>query len=209
MAIYIDFDDVICQTNVTLRKLLRERYGRYCEFEDMTQFDLHFSLGLSELEYPEFMRIFHERYLEEIPEIPDACKTILAWHKAGLSPLVVTGRNPSCHQASRNWLDEHGLAEIPLYHLDKYRRFQGLDATQSIQPDDLRKMKIALAIEDAPPSVTLLQQWKLCPIALFDRPWNRTIPSSPSLRRFRDWRELANAVPALLSATNPDAPSTL
>ena len=195
MAIYIDFDDVICQTNVTLRKIVRERYGRHYEFEDMTQFDLHVSLGLDNL--------------EEIPEIPDACHTILTWHKAGLSPLVVTGRSPSCHEASLRWLQSHGLGEIPLFHLDKYQRFQGTDSALSITPDDLRDMKIALAIEDAPPSVSLLQKWNLCPIALFDRPWNRSIPSSTSLRRFRNWRELAETVPGFLAASAADAPFTL
>lgn len=209
MAIYIDFDDVICQTNVTLRKIVRGRYGRHYEFEDMTQFDLHVSLGLDNVEYPKFMRLFHERHLEEIPEIPDACQTILTWHKAGLSPLVVTGRSPSCHEASLRWLQSHGLGEIPLFHLDKYQRFQGADSDRSIKLDDLRNMKIALAIEDAPPSVSLLQKWNLCPIALFDRPWNRSIPSSTSLRRFRNWRELAETVPAFLAATAATAHSTL
>lgn len=202
MALYIDFDDCICETNVTLRALALERYGLSSTFEGMTEFDLHISLGLSDTQYPEFMRIFHAEKLLEIPEIPDACATIAAWHRAGLEPLVITGRNPDCHEASRAWLDAHGLADIPLYHLDKYQRFSA-HGPDVLSLEQLTAMHFDFAVEDAPVSLALLLQLRLCPIALFDRPWNRKLtlpdPLPQPVRRFTGWKEIAAAAAARLS----------
>lgn len=199
--IYVDFDDVVTETARGLVAQLRREGSWAPDFEDIRFFDLHVSFRLDNAAYDAFMQRAHrDEELLALVEVPGACATLRAWLDDGLRPVVVTGRPPYAHGASRAWLDERGLRDLPLVIADKYNRFTappppGVTVSRL---DDLRRMDFALAIDDAPPALDFVAASGLCPAVVFDRPWNRDYGSG--LPRVRTWRELdalvRGAVPA-------------
>ena len=100
MKIYLDFDDVLCETFAELERFARAEFGKNPEPGRSVHFDLHESLGLSDGEYRLFMDRFHAEKLLSIPEIPGACAALRAWIEAGHEPVVVTGRPVSAPRRS-------------------------------------------------------------------------------------------------------------
>ena len=212
--IYVDFDDVICETARALADLLRRERGWAPDFEDIREFDLHVSFRLDRAAYDSFMALAHrDAELLALDEIPGACATLRAWLDDGLEPIVVTGRPPHAHAASRAWLDARGLSDLRLVFADKYNRFAGPapEGVELLRLDGLRRLGFALAIDDAPPALDFVAQSGLCPAAVFDRPWNRAY--GPTLPRVRSWAEADTLVRRFLrdGATvrpRPAAPPT-
>ena len=199
-AVYLDFDDVLAQTFVELARFAREAFGKRIDPAACTDFDLHVSLGLTDAEYPRFMERFHAERLLDIPEMPGAGNALRGWLRDGAArPVVVTGRAPSCHADSVMWLEAHGLADVPVLHVDKYGRFAGDPGVVPFPA--LAERGFALAVDDAPGALAALASYRLCPYAVFDRPWNRDYAppaGTPSpVARFRSWEELDAFVRAL------------
>lgn len=48
--VYVDLDDVICETGPDLLALLEKHFGRRVELEDVSTWDLGVSLGLDQQE---------------------------------------------------------------------------------------------------------------------------------------------------------------
>ena len=194
MKIYVDFDDVLSETALALSELLPELFGKRVAYEDIHAFNLRDSFHLTEPEYRRLMVKGHESdFLESIAPTPNGCETLRAWLDKGWEPVVVTGRPASSHEASRAWLARYGLSDIPLVHVDKYNRNLGTPSSvPTYSFPQLHDMKFALAIDDAPPALTLLNDSKLCPAIIFNRPWNKTY-SHDGAQRVADWKAL-NAV---------------
>ena len=199
-AIYLDFDDVLAQTFVELARFAREAFGKRIDEAACADFDLHVSLGLTDAEYPVFMERFHAERLTRIPEMPGAGDALRGWLRDGVArPVVVTGRAPSCHADSVAWLAARGLGEVPVLHVDKYARFAG--SPDVVPFSALADRGFALAVDDAPGALAALASSRLCPYAVFDRPWNRAFAppaGAPSpVARLASWDELDALVRAL------------
>lgn len=199
--LYVDFDDVVAETLVGLAALLRRERGWAPSFEETREFDLHVSFRLDPAAYDDFMRKAHQpAELLALDEIPGATAVLRAWLDDGLAPVVVTGRPAWCHAASRQWLDERGLADLPLVFADKYNRHVGPvpEGVELLRADGLRSLGFALAIDDAPPALDFVLRSGLCPALVFDRPWNRAY--RPDLPRARTWSEVDAHVRRFLAA---------
>ena len=61
MRIYIDFDDVLCETARNLAVLARELFGRTVPYEAISGFDLKAAFALSEAEIDRLMEHAHRR----------------------------------------------------------------------------------------------------------------------------------------------------
>ena len=192
LKIYVDCDDVVTETARRLMEI-RRREGGWAppDFEGMLDFDLHNSLRLAPGEYEEFLERAHQpEVLRALEEVPDACKTLRAWLDDGLEPVIVTGRPAFSYGATRGWLDERGLCDLPLVLVDKYNRSLGesVPGVEIVPFSKLGEAGFDLAIDDAPAALNLLAQAAFCPYAVFDRPWNRTY--NPSIPRVVGWAEL-------------------
>ena len=199
MKVYLDFDDVLCETFAELERFARAAFGKDPEPGKSVRFDLHESLGLTNEEYRLFMDRFHAEKLLSIPEIPGACAALRAWIAAGHEPVVVTGRPVSAAADSARWLADRGLAGVPVLHVDKYARFPDPAAPGVVPFPALSSMGFGLAVEDAPAALDVLARSRLCPYAVFERPWNRAWAPPPDaaapVLRARAWSDLAALVP--------------
>ena len=117
-------------------------------------------------------------------ETPGATATINSWINKGHDVKIITGRPFSAFEASREWLNEHGLEHVNLFCLNKYGRDNFIKgSTFSLELEDYYKMHFDYAVEDS------LAAFK------FDRPWNQEceLPSQNYKRCF-DWKMISEIV---------------
>lgn len=172
MRAYLDFDDVLAESFKALAAFAEEEFGATPAPGKETHFDLHVSLGLGEGQYEEFMERFHATRLLSVEEIPGACETLRGWLADGIEPVVVTGRPCSTHADSVLWLERRGLGGVEVLHVDKYARFQEHEKAGTVPFGALRDYGFALAVDDAPAALDALSTARMCPYAVFSRPWN-------------------------------------
>ena len=196
MNIYIDFDDVLCETARGLSGLCARLFNRPpVPYESIRAFDLRESFNLNEAEYNALMRAAHTRdEIMSYAPTPGAAETLRAWQAAGHATTIVTGRPPSTRDASLAWLRENNFPELPLLFLDKYNRHASLhnETTPPLSLAEFEKLHFDLAIEDAPAAVELLLRRPRCRVIVFARPWNTACASS--LERLATWRQIARAL---------------
>ena len=193
MKIYIDFDDVICETAKHITKLAKELFGIELPYREMQFFNLQKVFELSDAQYNELMETCHTpENLLTYEETPYASSVINKWIDAGHEVSVVTGRPFDAYEPSRKWLDNHGLERAALYTVDKYGREKNVQSyTYAMTLEQLYSMDFDFAIEDSPVAFEHVLHFKNCKVAVFDRPWNREseLPNERFVRCF-DWLEI-------------------
>ncbi len=180
MRIYVDFDDVLCETARELSRLAQELYGCRVPYESIRAFNLREAFGLDETRYLRLMRAAHEtERLLALEPTPGAVATLAGWAADGHTVEIVTGRPYATHAASARWLRHHGLDGIPLVHVDKYNRELAPEAddwSRALTREEFATHHYDLAVEDAPVALEQLAAMPPCKVASFDRPWNRATP---------------------------------
>ena len=194
-TIYVDYDDVLCETALGMTTLLRQMLGKTVAFEAIHSFDLKRSFDLSGADYAAFMDTVHtDAFLDSLQPLPGAAETLAEWQAKGHTIVIVTGRPPATDAASRRWLAAHNIPYASLIFVDKYSRSHPpIPGATCLAMDELLVMPFDLVVEDSPDMVTLLLNRHTARIALLDRPWNRRhLNSKPSdrLQRVRSWRNL-------------------
>ena len=193
MKIYIDFDDVICETAKSFTKIAKELFGVDLPYREMQFFNLQKVFELNDEQYDELMRVGHEpKNLLEYEETPFASATINKWVDAGHEVYVITGRPFDAYEPSRTWLDDHGLERVPLFTVDKYGREKVVQTcSYGLSLEQLYNMTFDFAIEDSPAAFEHVMHFKDCKVAVFDRPWNENaqLPDK-SFIRCKDWLEI-------------------
>ena len=193
MKIYIDFDDVICETAKHITKLAKELFGIELPYREMQFFNLQKVFELSDAQYNELMETCHTpENLLTYEETPYASSVINKWIDAGHEVSVVTGRPFDAYEPSRKWLDNHGLERAALYTVDKYGREKNVQSyTYAMTLEQLYSMDFDFAIEDSPVAFEHVLHFKNCKVAVFDRPWNREseLPNERFIR-CSDWLEI-------------------
>lgn len=193
MKIYVDFDDVICETASYFTLLAGKLFGIDVPYSQVQFFNLQKSFDLTDDQYEEMMRVAHfPENLLAYSETPGAAATINKWLDAGHEVKVITGRPYSSYEPSRQWLDDHGLERIPLYCVDKYgRELFKSDKEYSLTLADLYKMTFDFAVEDSPAAFEHVLHFDNCRVAVFNRPWNKeaSLPND-SFRRCNNWQEI-------------------
>ncbi len=152
MKIYIDFDDVICETAKYFTKIAKELFGIDVPYREVQFFNLQKSFDLSATQYDKLMETGHlPENLLNYEETDGASKTINKWVDEGHEVFIITGRPFNSYEPSRKWLDEHDLKRVPLYCVDKYGRetFEQ-EFTYNMTLEKLYGMTFDFAIEDSP-----------------------------------------------------------
>lgn len=152
MKIYIDFDDVICETAKYFTKIAKDMFGIDVPYKEVQFFNLQKSFHLTEMQYDELMRAGHiPENLLAYEETYGASTTINKWVDEGHDVFVITGRPFDAYEPSRQWLDIHGLERVPLLCVDKYGRESfNTECTYNLTLDKLYAMDFDFAIEDSP-----------------------------------------------------------
>lgn len=214
-CVYVDLDDVLCETARHLAGELAKRHGRRVAFEDITSFDLGVSFGLGPPELERFMcRVHEDDVLLAMPPVAHAQEGLSLWQRRGCRICIMTGRPPSTADATRCWLRRHGFPCDSLTFVDKYGRPDMAARAQPALPlSALREARFALAVEDAPSMIEFFCESTSVPLAIFDRPWNASLAWTEQawprrVRRFRGWPALLAHIPdpAALDAAAGGAP---
>lgn len=197
MNIYVDFDDCLCETALHFSQLVKEMFDVDVPYEDIRFFNLQKSFSLTDEQYQEMMIKAHSpEVLLTYQETPGATGTINKWLDEGHNVYIITGRPYSAYEASRQWLDEHGLQRVKLYCLDKYGRDSFIKNSEfSLKLEDYYKMHFDYAVEDSPLAFKFFDHLPKLKIMVFDRPWNRdaSFPNE-NFRRCVDWKTIENLV---------------
>jgi len=201
MKIYIDFDDVLCETARSFVSIVERLFNKYVPYEQVEFFDLEKSFKLNE---EEFRQMMIEGHLPEVllsyEETPGASETINKWLDEGHEVNIITGRPYSAYEPSRKWLDEHNLKRVKLFCLNKYGRDAFIkDSDFSLEMDDFLKMDFDFAVEDSPKAFKHLAHLTDCKIAVFDRPWNKNADfPTENYVRCLDWKAVDQLFKALM-----------
>lgn len=199
-SIYVDFDDVLCQTARGAIEIARRRFGSAVVFEDIHSFDLGQSFGLGSDELAELMELLHEpEVLLGLSPVEGAAMAVDRWADRGYDICVVTGRPPETEEASHNWLAHHGIRCSSVLFVDKYGR--GSDGGSRAAPmSDLGGMDFCLAVEDSADMAMWLADNTDTTVAVLHRPWNASMrinsDATAGIVRCRDWPEVSAKFPA-------------
>ena len=198
----MDIDDVLSRTVESLIELLERLHARRVDLEEVRHFDLGRSFELQSHEIDSLMDHAHsDAAIESIRPAEGASEVLDLWSEAGDRVSLVTGRPPTTHEASRRWLETHGLRHDSLHHLDKWNRpgwnREGLPA---LRYAEIGEFGFEFAVEDSlETAVRLIDEFEV-PVALMDRPWNREIAMLPRKTRSRlvrcfGWQDVRKAFP--------------
>lgn len=194
-TIYVDMDDVLCQTAQHFLNILERDFGKRFYFEQLTDFDVGQACDLTPEERAELYRIVHNGdELLSIAPIEGAVSALRQWSAAGFEIAVVTGRPPDTHTPSIEWLRRHSVRHDKFLIVDKYGRFAA-DGTRCISLEALTKHRFCWAVEDSPTMAIYLATQMKIPVALLDRPWNRKGVNHDLVGRHSHWHEIARALP--------------
>lgn len=193
MKIYIDFDDVICETAVFFTKIAKELFDIDLPYSQVQFFNLKKTFDLNDEQYDELMRVGHiSSNLLSYEETADASKIINKWVDAGHEVKIITGRPFDAYEPSRKWLDDHNLDRVPLFCVDKYGRESfNKDCSYSMTLEELYALTFDFAIEDSPAAFEHVMHFKNCKVAVFNRPWNKNeeLPND-SFVRCDNWEKI-------------------
>ena len=197
--IYVDMDDVLCETAANLCRLAEREFGRHVEYEDVFAFDLQKVFALSNDEMSRFMIASHAPgALLTHPVTPGAPEALRALRDAGHSVEIVTGRPAYAHGDTERWLAAAGIGDFPVTYVDKYGRDKSYAHNEGDPPtvklDELLARKFDVVIDDSPQILELLSGWKDTRILVFSRPWNASFALSANMTRVGGWRDILAAL---------------
>jgi len=198
--IYIDFDDVLCETARALLHIIKAEFGKTTAFEDIFSFDLTASFDLDEAQTDRLFDLFHdEDVLAGFAPVPGSAEAVRQWHALGAEIHIVTGRPPATHVASVDWLAAHDVPYHQITFVDKYgRNHDRVDAVEMLTLDELRQRKYSLAIDDSPSTLRFMAEHTDIPIVIMDRPWNVTLGTlgdDSRIMRCATWADVLERVP--------------
>ena len=194
-TIYVDMDDVLCETAQHFLVVLDREFGKRFSFDQLTNFDVGASCRLNPHEREQLYRIVHRAdELLSIEPMAEAIDVLRRWREAGYEISIVTGRPPDTYEPSVEWLTRHRVPYQNFMIVDKYGRFTP-ETTIGITLSDLASHQFCWAVEDSPGMAKYLADQMGIPVALLDRPWNRTNISHALIGRYNHWHEIAGALP--------------
>lgn len=194
--IYIDLDDVLCDTAGAYLQLVEKEFGLQKRFEDILSFNLQESFDLTDKENKHMFERAHRSEFTLNLEIFDGVwATLKAWHDQGYQIDIVTGRHTSAHKDTILWLEEHRVPFDTFTMVDKYR-WEGTDNDIAVSLGEIKKRSFCYGIEDNLNMTTFLAKEMSLPVLLHDRPWNRNTRFGDGVTRFSEWPTLLEIVQA-------------
>lgn len=193
MKIYIDFDDVICETAKYFTILAKELFDIEVPYREVQFFNLQKSFNINDEQYDRLMKAGHlPENLLAYEETEGASMIINKWIEEGHEVSIITGRPFDSYEPSRKWLDDHGLERVPLFCVDKYGRENFNEGcTYSMTLEQLYSMSFDFAVEDSPSAYEHVMKFDNCKVAVFNRPWNikEDVPNNNFIR-CEGWQEI-------------------
>jgi len=198
--IYVDFDDVLCETAQEFLRVLDREFGRKVAFDEIYSFDLAKSFGLDSASVARLMQRVHQPdVLAAMQPAPGAVEALRHWADAGCEIWVVTGRPAYTRSSSEAWLHRHRVPYDVLDFVDKYGRVDPReDRTDLLNLSELTKIDFCIAVEDSPDMVKFLTAHTRALVVMLARPWNEKMDLGSSARftRCKNWQEILRKFPS-------------
>jgi uncharacterized HAD superfamily protein len=193
-TIYVDMDDVLCETARGCLAIIERQFGRRVAYECLTSFDLGRACELGPEETAALYHIVHHPdELLKLAPIPAAIPILRQWTAGGYEIAIVTGRPPTTYEPSVQWLKIHEVPYHSFMMVDKYGRFETQN-TIAVSLSELAENSFSFGVEDSPTMARFLAEQMKIPVKLFDRPWNQTAVEHPNIKRYKHWHEIADPV---------------
>ena len=197
MNIYVDFDDCLCETARYFSGLVAKMFALDVPYEKIRYFNLQKSFSLTDEDYDRMMIYAHQpEVLLSYDETPGAVETLNSWIDKGHDVKIITGRPSAAYEASREWLDRHGLERVPLFCLNKYGRDAFIKGSSfNLELEDYYKMHFDFAVEDSPHAFKFFDHLPELKVMVFDRPWNQECElPGPNYKRCSDWKMIRGLI---------------
>lgn len=189
-TVYVDLDDVLCHAARHFLLIVERDFGKKIAYEQLTNFDVGRSCGLTSRERDELYRVVHRAdELLSMEPIGEAVEVLADWTARGHEIAIVTGRPPESREASLAWLAKHRIPHHLFIVVDKYSRFPPGRAG-AISLAELSARRFCWAVEDSLPMARYLAAEMRMNVALLDRPWNQCEKVS-GIARYSDWQAIA------------------
>jgi len=189
-TIYIDMDDVLCETARAFMVVLEREFGKHVAYEDLTTFDLGKACGITQDEVDRLFELAHaEEVILGLTAKIGGKDMLRQWADLGYALAIVTGRPPALCDASHEWLARHQIPYDDFIIVDKFGRFRADDPI-AISKDALAALDFCLAIEDSLEMATYVADRMATPVALMDCPWNREDNLHPRITRYSRWEDM-------------------
>ncbi len=191
MRIYVDYDDILCETARACSRILEETFRKSVAFEQIHCFNLGESFDLNDEELDRLMeRVHRPDELMRFHPLPGAVEVLEEWTAHGYDVDIVTGRPASTHEPSKRWLERHGVPYSSMTFVDKYHRpNHDSPDVPLLSLEALAARDYCLAIDDAPKMIRFLCEEMPMPVVVLDRPWNRGLNHCRAIRCM-DWAEI-------------------
>ena len=190
-TIYVDMDDVLCETARGCLEIVERVFGKRIAYEQLTDFNLGNSCELSSEETAELYHIVHHPdELLRLKPVNGAIAVLNQWMAAGFEIAIVTGRPPAAYEPSLDWLVREQVPYHSFTVVDKYGRFT-TEETIVVSLWELAARQFVFAVEDSPTMARYLAERMNVPVKLFDRPWNQATVEHPKITRHNHWLEIA------------------
>ncbi len=207
MRIYIDFDDVLCETARHLSAMVRDLFARDVPYEAISVFNLQEAFALSDAEIEVLMAQAHGTdFLAQLAPAPGGLEAVRILEARGHELAIVTGRPAASHAGSCAWLRKHSLSHLSVLYVDKYGRaplHPPEGAPPTLSREAFAELHFDVAIDDSPTALDLLAHRDNCTVIVYNRPWNRHYATSPAMRRTDSWPEIVALISSLAYADAP------
>jgi len=190
-TIYVDMDDVLCETARGCLEIVERVFGKRVAYEQLTDFNLGNSCELSAEQTAELYHIVHHPdELLRLQPVNGAIAVLNQWMAKGFEIAIVTGRPPATYEPSLDWLVREQVPYHSFTVVDKYGRFK-TEETIVVSLSELATKEFTFAVEDSPTMARYLAEQMKVPVKLLDRPWNRATVEHPKITRHNRWFEIA------------------
>ncbi len=191
-TIYVDMDDVLCETARGCLAIIEQKFGKQVPYECLTNFDLGQACELGHEETAALYHIVHHPdELLKLEPIPAAIPVLRQWIAGGYEIAIVTGRPPTTYEPSVEWLKIYKVPYHSFMMVDKYGRFE-IKNTIAVSLPELAEKSFYFSVEDSPTMARFLAEQMGVPVKLFDRPWNQGAVAHPKIKRYNHWHEIAD-----------------
>ncbi len=204
--IYVDFDDVLCETAQTLLKIAADRFGKTVEYENINAFDPGRVLKLDEAQVDSLLDMAHQpEYLMANHLIQHAPMALAELNRMGYEIHIVTGRPPQTRHTSEKWLVKYQIPFHELHFVNKYLRdSEAYSTSETLTLEDIAQMEFVFAVEDSAEMADYISENMGIPVFLMNRPWNRCFPFRQNIYRCSGWLEILRKLNGAREKTSKD-----
>jgi 5'(3')-deoxyribonucleotidase len=179
LRIAVDLDGVLAESMLVWCERASREFGTTVKMEDIDGWSSWRKFGISKDDFYRILDESWEDWKQVPPTEPGIARKVAPIEKFG-DVDVVTGRSKRTEGAAIRWIKHQNI---------RYRHFVRVAGWR-----DKIILNYDAYVDDAPDLMPLVSRSPMSWAVLYDRPWNKDVPSMPKVLRAESWKQ----VPGLL-----------